>query len=92
MPLDDVLQVYYIYHYNTMRQILSISLPATCVRQVKNQTRQRGFQSVSSYIQHLFQEDADLISESVLLKNVRVARKEYRAGKSIKATSLADLV
>jgi hypothetical protein len=43
-------------------------------------------------MQHLFQEDADLISESVLLKNVRVARKEYRAGKSIKATSLADLV
>jgi len=36
--------------------------------------------------------DEDLISETELLKIIEEARKEYRAGKSIKAESLAGLV
>lgn len=75
-----------------MRQVLSISLPATDVRQIKKLTQKRGYQSVSSYISHLFKADENLISETKLLKNARSARAEYRAGKSIKAKSLADLV
>ncbi|OGH69454.1 MAG: hypothetical protein A2754_00880 [Candidatus Magasanikbacteria bacterium RIFCSPHIGHO2_01_FULL_47_8] len=75
-----------------MRQVLSLSLPATDVRQIKNITKKRGYSSVSSYIKYLFKEDSDLISEAELLKTTRAARKEYRAGKSVKAKSLADLV
>lgn len=75
-----------------MRQVLSISLPATDVRQIKLLTIKRGYNSVSSYIKYLFEEDSDLISENELLKTARAARKEYRAGKSIKAKSLAALI
>ncbi|MBI5729072.1 MAG: hypothetical protein HY983_02435 [Candidatus Magasanikbacteria bacterium] len=75
-----------------MRQVVSLSLPAADARQMKNLTKKRGFGSVSSYIKHLFKEDADSVSEAELLKTVRAARREYRAGKSIKARSLADLV
>lgn len=75
-----------------MRQVLSVSLPATDVRQIKNLTERRGYRSVSAYIKYLFKEDSDLISEAELLKAARAARKEYRAEKSIKAKSLADLL
>ena len=75
-----------------MRQVLSLSLPTTDVRQVKTLARKRGYSSVSSYVKYLLKADEDLISETDLLKTVRQARKEYRAGKSIKAKSLADLV
>ena len=75
-----------------MRQVVSLSLPATEVRQLRKIVRERGYTSVSSYIQQLFQADKDLISEADLLKTVRAARKEYRQGRSVRAKSLADLV
>lgn len=75
-----------------MRQVLSLSLPATEVRELKNASKNRGFASLSSYIQYLFKNEADLISETDLLKNAKLAQKEYLAGKSTKARSLADLV
>ncbi|MFA4831219.1 MAG: hypothetical protein WC862_04345 [Patescibacteria group bacterium] len=75
-----------------MRQVLSLSLPVADVRQIKLLTRKRGYNSVSSYIRYLFKEDSDLISEAELLKTIGSARKEYCAGKSIKAESLVDLV
>lgn len=75
-----------------MRQVLSLSLPTTDVRQIKNFAKKRGYSSVSSYVKYLLKADDDLISETELLKTVKHARKEYRAGKSIKAKSLADLV
>ncbi len=75
-----------------MRQVLSLSLSASEIQKIKILTKKRGFSSVSSYTKHLYKEDSDLISETTLLKNARSARKEYRAGKSIKAKSLADLV
>lgn len=75
-----------------MRQVLSLSLPITAVRQIKKIAHQRGYNSVSSYIGELFKADENLISETELLKTVRAARKEYRTGKSIRAKSLADLV
>ncbi len=75
-----------------MRQVLSVSLPATDIRQIKKIAQKRGYNSVSSYIKYLFKENSDLISEAELLKTVRAARKEYHTGKSIKAKSLADLL
>ncbi|TSC84356.1 MAG: Uncharacterized protein G01um101413_651 [Parcubacteria group bacterium Gr01-1014_13] len=75
-----------------MRQVLSLSLPITDVRQIKTFAKKRGYSSVSSYVKYLLKADEDLISETELLKTVKHARKEYRAGKSIKAKSLADLV
>ena len=75
-----------------MRQVFSLSFPATDVRQIKKTAQKRGYSSVSSYVNYLFKNDENLISEAELLKSARAARKEYRAGKSIKAKSLADLV
>lgn len=75
-----------------MRQVLSVSLPTADARQIKTLAKKRGYASVSSYVKHLFKADEDLISETELLKTLSHARKEYRAGKSIKAKSLADLV
>lgn len=75
-----------------MRQVLSLSLPATDVRQIKNLAKKRGYSSASSYIRHLLKEDKDIISESELLTIVRQARKEYKKGKAIKAASIADLI
>ena len=75
-----------------MRQVLSLSLPATDVRQMKILVKKRGYASVSAYIQNLLAEDKNLISEKELVKMVRSAEKEYRAGKSITARSIADLL
>lgn len=75
-----------------MRQVLSLSFPATEAQQIKRIATERGFPSVSSYVKHLFQADKDLISQSELLKTVRQSRKEYQNGQSIEAKSIADLV
>ena len=75
-----------------MRQVMSLSLPATEAKQIKQIAKKRGYASVSSYVNYLFKADKDSISEAELLKDVREARKEYRASKSVKAKSLADLI
>ncbi len=75
-----------------MRQVVSLSLPAAEVKQVKDLAKQRGFPSVSSYIQYLFRADKDTMSEAELLKTVATARREYHRGGSIKARSIVDLL
>lgn len=75
-----------------MRQVLTISLPTKVRSDVKALSASRGFRSVSTYIQYLIGLDRDLISEAELLDSVREARKEYKAGKTIRAKSLADLL
>ncbi len=75
-----------------MRQVLSLSLPATKVKQLKQLAKLRGYDSTSGYVKYLLASDADLISETHLLATVRTARKEYRQGKSIRAASMADLL
>ncbi|MBI5798892.1 MAG: hypothetical protein HZB10_03095 [Candidatus Yonathbacteria bacterium] len=62
------------------------------MRQIKNVAAKRGYSSVSSYVQHLFHADKDLISETELLQTAQSARREYRQGRSIKAGSIADLI
>ena len=62
------------------------------IKEIKKNAKINGFASVSSYVKYLFNLEKDLISETELLNSIQEARKEYKAGKSIKAGSLADLV
>jgi Arc/MetJ-type ribon-helix-helix transcriptional regulator len=75
-----------------MRQVLSLSLPATMTAKIKGLAKKRGFDSVSGYVLYLVEADKDLISEKTLLRSLKQAQKEYRQGKVVKAKSLADLV
>jgi Arc/MetJ-type ribon-helix-helix transcriptional regulator len=81
-----------IINFKNMRQILSLSLPEQTTKELKKIAKQRGFDSVSSYVKYLFYLDKDLISETELLSSIKSARKEYKEGKIIKAKSLAELV
>jgi len=75
-----------------MRKILSISLPSETLEDIKEKSKKRNFDSVSSYIKYLFSLDNDLISEDELLENIKSSRKEYEKGESISADSLSDLL
>ncbi len=75
-----------------MRQVLSISLPPTEIRAMKQMARKRGYPSVSGFIHALVQNETELISDTELMHTVGEARKEYRLGKSVKAKSMADLL
>jgi hypothetical protein len=75
-----------------MRQVLSLSLPEQITKEIKVCSKQRGFSSVSSYVKYLFNLDRNLISEKELLSSIKEARKEYKQGKTIKASSIADLL
>ena len=75
-----------------MRQIVSISMPAEKITQVKKRVKERGFDNVSSYILSLVSEDDDLISATDLRKMADEAQQEYEAGKSIKVNSVMDLL
>jgi len=75
-----------------MRQVLSISLPATEVKQLKRRAKARGYTSVSSYVHELLKADTHLISEAELLAAVKEAQKEYDEGRCVTANSIADLL
>lgn len=75
-----------------MRQVLSLSLSANVVDDIKHRVDSRGFQSVSDYIKYLITMDDDLTSEAELLKTVKQSRIEYGRGQSIKANSIKDLL
>ncbi|MBI4272570.1 hypothetical protein HY621_01830 [Candidatus Uhrbacteria bacterium] len=75
-----------------MRQVVTLSLSPQEAQFIKTKTKQQGFDSMSAYVKYLLRADQDTISEKELIKTVRESRKEYRAGKAIKARSLADLL
>ncbi len=75
-----------------MRQVLSLSLPEQITKEIKANSKKRGFSSVSGYVKYLFELDKDLISEKELLNSVNEAREEYKSGKTVKAKSIADLL
>jgi len=75
-----------------MRQILSVSFPQNFANETKKMAQKKGFNSVSSYIKQLVEMDKDLISETELLKSIKQAKTEYKAGKSIVANSISDLI
>lgn len=75
-----------------MRQIVSLSLPAQTARKIKILSKQRGYKSVSHYVQNLVQADEDLITEKELLAAVRVAKSDYQKGNLVSARSMSDLL
>lgn len=75
-----------------MRQVVTLSLSPKETHLIKTMTKKQGFDSVSSYVKYLLRADQDCISDKVLFKTIRDARKEYQAGKSIRAASIADLI
>lgn len=75
-----------------MRQVLSLSLPATEIKLLKKTALVRGYTSVSAYVKSLFEADKDTISENTLLSTAKKADKEYQKGRSVRAKSIAELV
>jgi Arc/MetJ-type ribon-helix-helix transcriptional regulator len=75
-----------------MRQVLSISVPQQVAQTIKQKVQNRGFSSVSKYIQYLLKLDDELISEQELLADFKIAQQEYDRGETVVAKSIADLV
>jgi len=77
-----------------MREILTISLPGETLRELKKRIKSIGFDSVGKYIKCLIENDLkeDKITEDELVKMVAEARKEYKAGKTRRLNSIADLL
>ena len=77
-----------------MREILTISLQNKTIAQVKKKVKKSGFESVSKYIKCLIERDLedDWITEEELLEAVKEAEAEYKAGKTIRLKSAADLL
>jgi Arc/MetJ-type ribon-helix-helix transcriptional regulator len=75
-----------------MREILSLSLPAEMAKEIKITAKKRGFASVSEYLKKLVQMDKDMITADQLLVMAEKAEKDYKAGRTIKAASMADLL
>ncbi len=74
-----------------MRKVLSVSIDGALEKKVKNRVKERGFKSVSEYVNSLLVVDEDLITEDQLLEISKRARSDFKKGKLIKARSLADL-
>ncbi len=75
------------------RTSISFNLPAREATRTKKLARKRGFPSTAEYIRYLIsQDDEVLISEDELYKRQEEAEQLYKAGKFIKAKSVADLL
>lgn len=96
MNLDSVLQLYYneriTTNLNFMREVLTLSLPKLLKESAQKMAKKRGFSTVSEYIRFLIKEDKDVITDDELWREVQIARKEYKEGKTIKAKSMKDLL
>lgn len=75
-----------------MRKVISFSLDAKTINKVKKQSRQFGFANVSQYVRHLVVGQDDVITEDELVRELEEAKREYAAGKTIQARSLADFL
>ncbi len=76
-----------------MREILSLSLPMGTKKRLKKQTKKNGFKTVSAYIQYLLSEDdTPVISAEELLKISKQTDKEYDEGKTVRASSISELL
>lgn len=74
-----------------MRSILSISLPKEKKLEIEERAKKAN-QTTSSYIIRIIELEKNLISEEELIKMAAKAEKDYKAGKTKKLTSLADLI
>ncbi len=76
-----------------MRSILTVSLTTKEVQAIKQKTKKRGFETVSSYLRFLVDEDdGTLISEAELLRRATKAEKDYATGKLTAYTSLKEVL
>lgn len=75
-----------------MREILTLSLPQSATKMIKKRVEERGFSTVSGYIQYLLDADDELISAEELLKMSKRAERDYKKGKTYKLKSLSDLM
>ena len=76
-----------------MRQVLSISLPGSMIKNIKKKVKNEGFNSVSEYFKYLFRMDTeDVISEKEILIAAKQAEEDYKKGKLKKLNSLSDLI
>jgi len=75
-----------------MRQIVSLSLSKKQVAALRKLSVQRGYKNVSQYVADLIDMDSDVITEAELLRSVKEADAEYKAGKAIHANSLLELL
>ena len=76
-----------------MRSILTVSLPHEDVKTIKQKAKKRGFETVSSYLRFLVDEDdGALISEGELLRRANKGKEDYYAGKLKSYTSLKEVL
>lgn len=74
-----------------MRSVLSISLPEETKKEIQWRAKKAN-KTTSEYIIQIVQLEKSLISEDELLKMAKEAEKDYKAGKTKKLKSLADLI
>ena len=75
-----------------MRKVVSISLPEETVSFIDAQIKKRNFTTKSEYFKYLVSLDQNVITEDELVEIRDQAIAEYRAGESIEAESMADLL
>lgn len=75
-----------------MREVLTLSFPVGTIKKIKSEAKRQGHPSVSSYMKYLLSFDEGLISNEELRKIIQQARQEHKAGKSIKAKSMAEFL
>lgn len=66
----------------TMRDILTVSLPAEKLQLIKNIVKKRKFKSVSDYINFSIDQEQKMISEDQVLVFAKQAKGEYAAKKT----------
>jgi len=75
-----------------MRNILTLSLSNELKESAQKMAKKRGYSTVSGYVRFLLTEDKDVITDDELWREIQIARREYKQGKTIKAKSLRDLL
>ena len=74
-----------------MRSVLSISLPAEKKKEIEGRAK-KASQTISAYIIQVVELEKSLISEDELKEMADAAEKDYKAGRTKKLVSLADLM
>lgn len=73
-----------------MRSILTISVPEKERKNIETRAKKAGY-SVSCYMLYASRLEQNMISEDELVKMVKKAEKDHRAGKTKRLRSLEDL-
>lgn len=76
-----------------MRAILNISMPEEEKKKIEARAKSMG-KTVSGYVLYAvkMEQEDDLINEDELVRDIRQARKEYKAGQTRSVKSLDELM